>query len=193
MAPAQRRAQLLCAAEGVFARLGHDRSTLEDVADAAGVSRTLLYKHFSDKDEIYLDCVRAAREELNSSIVGAVASEGSLEARLRAGLRAYFSFVQGHGAKWQLLAAGTAATGHVAATAADLRYETAEMIVGLVRADVPNLDRRAAAAYAHVISGAAEQAARWWREHTDADVDDMVCWLMDSLWSGLREIAERHG
>ena len=61
------------------------------------------------------------------------------------------------------------------------------------RADVPNLDRRAAAAYAHVISGAAEQAARWWREHTDVDVDDMVGWLMDSLWSGLREIAERHG
>ncbi|NGZ99463.1 helix-turn-helix transcriptional regulator [Nocardioides sp. W3-2-3] len=50
-------------ARDVFVRHGYQGTAVEDIAAAAGVTRTLIYKYFADKDEIYLECLRAARTE----------------------------------------------------------------------------------------------------------------------------------
>ena len=50
---------ILDASIGVFARLGFHATRLEDIADAAGFSKTALYYYFKDKEEIFLNlCVR---------------------------------------------------------------------------------------------------------------------------------------
>ena len=65
LAPEARRAQLLAVAEDVFARFGYQGTAVDDIAAAAGVTRTLIYKYFADKDEIYLECLRAARDDIS--------------------------------------------------------------------------------------------------------------------------------
>jgi len=50
---------ILDASIGVFARLGYHATRLEDIADAAGFSKTALYYYFKDKEEIFLNlCIR---------------------------------------------------------------------------------------------------------------------------------------
>jgi AcrR family transcriptional regulator len=190
LAPEVRRAQLIAAAEDVFVRLGYQGTAVEDIAAAAGVTRTLIYKYFADKDEIYLECLRAARDELDTAVVTAAGGADGPEAKLRAGLGAYFDFVRDRGSTWDVLFGGGAAVaGRVAEAAAEHRYQTAEVIGGLVHGAAPQVDAEAASAYAHVISGAAEQIAKWWRRHPDVPAELMVERMMDALWVGLRTIA----
>ena len=193
LAPEVRRAQLISAAEDVFVRLGYQGTAVEDIAAAAGVTRTLIYKYFADKDEIYLECLRAARAELDAAVVTAAGGAQTPEEQLRAGFGAYFLFVRDRGSAWDVLFGGGAAiAGRVAEAAGRHRYDTAEVIAGLVRAAAPGLDEESASAYAHAISGAGEQAAKWWRRHPDVTTETMVERMMDALWTGLERIAERN-
>lgn len=193
LAPEARRAQLLAVAEDVFARLGFQGTAVDDIAAAAGVTRTLIYKYFADKDEIYLECVRAAREVLDNAVVTAAGEYDAPEDQLRAGFTAYFTFVRDGGSKWDVLfGGGAAAAGSVADLSALFRYQTVEVIAALVRSAAPGLAEDSAVAYAHAISGAAEQTAKWWRRHAGTTIDVVVEQLMDVLWPGLERIAEQN-
>lgn len=57
--PAELRALILTAAEETFARLGYTETTTVEVARAAGVSRSVLLRHFPTKQELF----RAAIEQ----------------------------------------------------------------------------------------------------------------------------------
>jgi TetR/AcrR family transcriptional regulator, acrAB operon repressor len=61
----QTRRQILAAARGVFARQGVTRTTLEQIARAAGVTRGAIYWHFADKTELFY----AMREQVSLPMV----------------------------------------------------------------------------------------------------------------------------
>jgi TetR/AcrR family transcriptional regulator, acrAB operon repressor len=61
----QTRRQILAAARGVFARQGVTRTTLEQIAQAAGVTRGAIYWHFADKTELFY----AMREQVSLPMI----------------------------------------------------------------------------------------------------------------------------
>jgi AcrR family transcriptional regulator len=63
-----RREQILAAATRAFARGGFAATGLDDVADEAGVSRVILYRHFESKADLY----RAVLDRACSRLVAAV-------------------------------------------------------------------------------------------------------------------------
>ena len=54
MPAAERREQLLAVALDVFAREGYHQTSMNDVAEAAGITKPVLYQHFESKRELYL-------------------------------------------------------------------------------------------------------------------------------------------
>jgi len=74
---------LLDAAVGVFARYGFRKTSMDEVARAAGVSRQGLYLLFSDKEELFR---KAVAFKLSRQLTGAVMAlsneRGDLESRL---------------------------------------------------------------------------------------------------------------
>jgi TetR/AcrR family transcriptional regulator, regulator of autoinduction and epiphytic fitness len=68
----QRRGQILDAAVGVFGKFGFKKTSVDDLAAAAGISKQGLYLHFSSKEEVFLaglqkyldDCLSQVRQEL---------------------------------------------------------------------------------------------------------------------------------
>src|SRR3954454_1520782 len=100
-----RRSKLIAAAEAVFGEVGYAGATMELIAARGGVTRSLLYEHFTSLDDVYAECVRAARAELDARLLDAsVINQGNPEQQLRAGITAYFQFVSDHGAGWEVLA-----------------------------------------------------------------------------------------
>lgn len=189
-APEKRREQLLRVAERVFAEQGYQGTSVNDVAVAAGVTRTLVYKYFKDTDELYLACVRAARAELEDRFATAALAQQDPGDQLRAGVTAYYEFVQDRSTLWDLLyGGGSAVAGGVAEETAQLRYDTAERIAVLISAAVPELPAEAASATAHVVSGACEQLAKWWRRHPEMALETVVDHLMTTLWGGIEALA----
>lgn len=56
--PEERRPEILDAALAVFADLGFQRATLQDVADRAGVTKGALYHYFASKEQLFIELMR---------------------------------------------------------------------------------------------------------------------------------------
>jgi AcrR family transcriptional regulator len=78
-----RREALLEAAVGVFARYGFRKTSMDEVARAAGVSRQGLYLLFADKEELFRKALtyKLARQ-LSAAVIALSNTEDPLEARL---------------------------------------------------------------------------------------------------------------
>ncbi len=80
------RSQLLEAAELTFERYGIRKTTMEDIAQAAGVSRASVYRYFEDRDSLILEIVLRHGEELQKSTREFVAQFDTFEDILVEGL-----------------------------------------------------------------------------------------------------------
>jgi AcrR family transcriptional regulator len=184
-----RREKLLTSARDVFGEVGYHGATMEMVAARTGVTRSLLYEHFTSLDEIYVECVRAARAELDRLFVDAsILNQGHPRDQLRAGITAYFRFVAEQGRSWDVLSGtGVVPAGPIGDLASELRFRTADQIAALFSIAVPDVDAADVNAYAHVISGGGEQLARWWRHHPDVPLETIVDRFMAVAWDGLHQ------
>lgn len=81
--PEPRLAALLDAAVGVFARFGYRKTSMDDVARAAGVSRQGLYLLFANKEELFRRALdHSLSQQLRAAITSLSRDGASLEARL---------------------------------------------------------------------------------------------------------------
>lgn len=58
----QRREQLIEVATRLFAKSGYDATTTSAIAEAAGVTEPILYRHFDSKQELFVAIVRNVSE-----------------------------------------------------------------------------------------------------------------------------------
>src|SRR5580704_9006247 len=70
----QRRRQLFAVALELFAQRGYRATTMDDIAEAAGVTKPLVYQHFSSKRALYLELVDSIAQELVGAVRRAVAA-----------------------------------------------------------------------------------------------------------------------
>jgi AcrR family transcriptional regulator len=59
-----RRAAILRAAAAAFAERGFADTSMDDVAVAAGITRLIVYRHFTSKDELYAAVLQHVRDRL---------------------------------------------------------------------------------------------------------------------------------
>ena len=91
-APA-RREQLLDVALEVFARSGYHGTSMNDVAEAAGVTKPVLYQHFESKRELYQALLDEVGARLLGAITAATAATTDGRAQTERGFQAYFRWV----------------------------------------------------------------------------------------------------
>lgn len=92
----QRRAEIIDAAEAVFARKGVDAATMGDIATQARLSRGLLYVYFNDKDDLALAITQRGFHTLRTAFEEAVAEHALGIDQIRAMGEAYVRFSQTH-------------------------------------------------------------------------------------------------
>ena len=83
-----RREALLDAAHAAFARTGFRRTSMEDVAREAGVSRAALYLHFRNKEEIFRSLSERLHREALAGAEAALAEGGPIGERVLRALEA---------------------------------------------------------------------------------------------------------
>lgn len=78
-----KRAKILESAIQTFARYGFRRSSMEDIAVDAGMSRPALYQHFRNKAEIFREgSARMQAAAIEAAVAAGRASQGPLAERL---------------------------------------------------------------------------------------------------------------
>lgn len=69
----QRQAELLEAAIEVFARRGYQATTMDDIAERAGVSKGMLYIYFKNKEALFGAVFRWYGQFISETMLGAIA------------------------------------------------------------------------------------------------------------------------
>lgn len=85
-----RREMILEAAIQVFGRFGFKKTSVDDLAGAAGLSKQGLYLHFDSKDDVFREAFRKYFEDGLEAVSLALAADLSLHDRLVNALDAWF-------------------------------------------------------------------------------------------------------
>ncbi|GAA3396799.1 TetR/AcrR family transcriptional regulator [Cryptosporangium minutisporangium] len=170
-----REQQLLDVAEELFLGAGYERTSIEDIARAAGITRPVVYEHYGSKEGIYLACVRRARVPLNEALHAAFESSDDPVEQFTRGLDAYYALLERDANRWRLLFSPNGVlTGPLADDLLRERFRTANLIADLVETHLPHVDPQRIDAFAHAISGGVEQLGRWWLAHPEVERAQVV-------------------
>ncbi len=90
----RRRAEIIDAAEQLYAEVGWDAVTMDRVAKSARLSRALIYVYFQDKSDLLLAIAERALAELRERFIAAAAAHVEGLDKVQAIGRAYVLFQQ---------------------------------------------------------------------------------------------------
>jgi len=79
----EKRQQILAAALEVFFKYGYKRVSMNEIAEAAGISRPGLYLHFSSKEEVFRAAILQFADGLIEEISNGLHSRKTIEEKLR--------------------------------------------------------------------------------------------------------------
>ena len=158
----ERKAQLLQVARKVFGTKGFHGVSMEDVAREAGVTKPILYDHFSSKEALYLALLDADAQSLEDRIRAALQAPTGNRERIRASFEAYFDFVDEHAEGFRMMMQETVGTddvfrSNVGRVRDHIMREVSDLIV---RESQGRLDRDEADDVALALVGMVETAAR---------------------------------
>lgn len=185
---ARRRRQLLEVALRVFGERGFHPTSMNDVAEAAGVTKPVLYQHFRSKRDLYREVLTDVGTQLLDEISKATTSAATPHQQVELGFLAYFRWVAANEPAFRVLfGGGTRRDEEFAAQVVKVEAAIAEAIAALI--DVRTLEQAQRRQLAHGLVGLAEGASRMWMaEGAREEPEDLARLVADFAWNGLRGI-----
>jgi AcrR family transcriptional regulator len=183
---AERRQQLLDVAISTFSKQGYSNTSMNDIADAAGVTKPVLYQHFHSKRELFLELLRELGGRLRAGLAISALEAGGPRRQVEGGMRAYFRWVADHRGGFEILFSGDSRhdpefLGEVARVENEIADVVASFII------VEGMDDQRRRLLAMGIVGMAERAGRYWvRRQLDLDADELAAQVAELAWVGLR-------
>ena len=184
----ERREQLISTAIQVFAVNGFHDTSMNDVAEAAGVTKPVLYQHFASKRELYRELLAEIGTELRDTIAKATADAGGPRQQIENGFRAYFRFVEQHNDAFRVLfGTATRSDEEFAMEARRVEDSIAEVTAELIQ--IEGLSPVHRMLLGNGIVSLAEGACRYWLLHdVEVDADTLAAQVSQLAWAGLRGI-----
>jgi AcrR family transcriptional regulator len=102
----ERMLQILSTSARLFATAGYEGTSMRDIAQACGISKSLLYHHFADKDEIFARITLGSTRELVQFVEARLPEGATASVRLRAFMVATGEYFQRY--RWAWIASTTA-------------------------------------------------------------------------------------
>lgn len=202
----ERRRQLLDVARDVFADQGFHATSMDDLAEAAGITKPVLYQHFDNKRALYVELLEDVGERLLAEIREATAHAATGREQVERGFAAYFRFVAANESAFRLMfGASVRNDAEFAVVAERVIGQVAEVVSGLIDVGAPTYQRLA---LAHAVVGMAEATSRRLiaepgngfppaldPESRPGDAESspeaLAAWLAELAWYGLRGIRPR--
>ena len=178
----QRRQQLFEVARELFAHQGFHATSMDEIAEAAGVTKPVLYQHFPSKRALYTELLEETGRQFLSLLADATSHA------VEAGFRAYFQFAVGNCSAFRLLFSASIRTDPEFARIVDATLRDAsESISRLI--EIPATDEQRHV-LANALVGMAESVGRRALQQAEGDVDgeQLARWIAELAWFGLRGV-----
>jgi AcrR family transcriptional regulator len=174
--PQARREQIITAAEHLFGHREPAEVTFEQIAEAAGVSRALVYNYFGDKGGLLAAVYLRSIGDLDLALARAFTRSGSGEERLRAIIGCYLDYADANAAACRLISWAEACEHPLVQQARRRRYQA------VARSWGPSTDARM---IARGVLSLLEGVVLEWLDDPASDRARTEGVLFSLLWSGL--------
>lgn len=155
---ARRRRQLLGKALGLFAEDGFHKTSMDDIAEAAGVTKPVVYQHFRSKRALIGELLDDVGRQLMEVITSATAAAPDPRTRVLDGFAAYFRFVADNEACFWVLFGSEARRDHeFNAIVLEVEEAIASVVAEMIEAGVEPDHQHT---LAHALVGMAEGTSR---------------------------------
>lgn len=98
--------ELLDTGAKIFAEKGFENTSMKDISDACGVSKSLLYHHFGSKDNFYSMIASSSSQQLSAYIESRMPQDGTAAEKVRAFMLAMAMFFEEHRWAWIVASSG---------------------------------------------------------------------------------------
>jgi AcrR family transcriptional regulator len=185
---ALRRTQLLDEALGCFGAEGYQGTSMNDIANSAGVTKPVLYQHFGSKEELYRELLGDVASQLQRAIIEGVAGATGPKEQVEQGFAAFFHWVAEDPSRFRMLySTDTRREPLFRDEAIRVEQATAAAVTQLIVVDGMDGDHRTLLGYG--IIGMAEVMCRRWVEGgIPFDPDELAAYSAELAWKGLRGI-----
>ena len=183
----QRRIQLLDAASEVFTSKGYHAAAMDDIADAAGVSKPVLYQHFPSKLDLYLALLDQSCDRLVEIVEEALSSNEDNADRVVATVAAFYEFVSSESGEFRFVfESDLTGDGAVQQRLSRVNDEISDAIAEVIAEDT-SLPAQQAKLLAVSLVGIAQVSARYWISGGTSTITlDEAKQLVSSLaWRGI--------
>jgi AcrR family transcriptional regulator len=186
---AERRGQLLGAASEVFVDRGYHAAGMDEIADRAGVSKPVLYQHFSSKLELYLAVLAQHVDNLVSGVRQALRTTTDNRQRLRAAVQAFFDFIEHDGQGYRLIFENDNVTEPQVAMQVRVATESCtDAVFDLISRDSGLEAHRARMIAVGLVAVSVDSARYWLNNDRPISKDDAVNGTVQFAWGGLAHV-----
>jgi AcrR family transcriptional regulator len=166
------------AATRLFAQNGYAATSVEDIVNAAGVTKPMLYRHFESKQELGIRLLERYRDELIAAPLSQLpddgADAGSGERSTTPGRKelagmidAWLSWVEEHPDASRLLFTSVRGDEEVERVQLELHLRQRDTQAALLREFAPGLAEADAEPLAEITRAGFAAIALWWLNHPD--------------------------
>ena len=159
---AERRAQLLEAARSVFVDNGYHAAAMDQIADRAGVSKPILYKHFGSKLDLYLALLDCATDALVAGVTEALETQDDNEDKVAAAIGVYFTFADDGSHDYRLVSESDATSADVVRARLDRANERISHVIAEAIRRESDLPSGRSEILGAALAGMAGVSARQW-------------------------------
>lgn len=183
---------MLDAAVAVFGRQGFHAASMDEIAEAAGISKPMVYAYLGSKEDLFIACLHREATRLVETVLAAVGSSTRPDEQLWNGLRGFFAFVGAHREGWNVLYRQSRGREPFASEWTTIRSRMVEIVAGLLARAVASVGGPGGPAdlepVAYALVGAAESMADWLADRPGEDPARTAARLMNVIWLGAEDL-----
>ena len=190
----ERRESILAAANEVFGERGYEHVRIDDVAAAAGISKALIYEHFASKQDLYIELLNNAAQELLGLLVASASAPGMEGAlRMENAAVAGFQYVQDNPHAFHMFVRDVTDP-QISKRQEALRRSAVTAMADVMEMEPPEtragLTRQHTEQVAEMIVAGYYALADWWLRNPDFPRDEIVRSMLQFMWLGLGRLQD---
>jgi AcrR family transcriptional regulator len=188
MTAQERREQLVGVACSLFAEKGFEATSIEEIADRAGVSKPVVYQHFGGKEGVYAVVVDREVRRLTESLASTF-DAGNPRLVAEEAADAFLCYIEDYEEGFRVLIRD-APIGMTGGSFASVISDVASRAEQLLTSEFSErgFDKKAAPMYALMLVGAVALVGEWWLEHRTLPREQVAAHVVNLLWNGLHDL-----
>jgi AcrR family transcriptional regulator len=184
----ERRAQLLDVGRSVFADVGYEAASIEEIAKRARITKPVVYEHFGGKEGLYAVVVDREVRRLVDSINQALEGEHPRVLLEQAAL-AFLTYIEREPEGFKILVRDSpiaSATGTLASVIGDIADQVEDIFGQEFKKR--GFDPKLSPLYSRALVGMVALVGQWWLDVGKPKREAVAAHLVNLAWNGLKDL-----